>query len=193
MSNKDVPQKGMYAVKPRLSATEFNDAQQKLNECMSIALSNLTQEQVEDVKKTCTELMAMNPTLIMRPDNMSWVRDKMFSDKTSLTYFSRLHYLFFTATGNDSIFIDRVCQNIIDGLALDGNDAGYSLVPAEIAETLPRNVYTYKQGILFGFFAGLASGGNPAATRLFLTLRNNTWLVMVLLMVTLNTQQPASN
>jgi hypothetical protein len=179
---------------PRLSLEQFRQAQELLTDCFTQALTGFTPEQREEVGAWVTELTTMNKVWSFRPDFLESTRNRVFDHPTILNFLQELHFLFFIAVGDQPATIDRLCQNLIDGLVFDGIDPDHSIVPNEVAISMPRNIFKQAPSWLAGLLGmNKTSGIGSANAGLYLFLRNNTWFVLILLLSSLSADNPGQS
>lgn len=116
------------------------DALSEINEAL---LSELDETDAGLFKKWLAKVIIYHPAGLLKPDNLMMVHDHLFLDDEGRIgiFILELTIRFFTLAGDGPEFIERLCQNLSDGLCIDAPYPSYSLLPKEWLSTTPSAVF----------------------------------------------------
>ena len=182
----------LYGLFDRLTQREMDDVQEKFYTACTNVLSSMQCDENSSPSKWLDWCSRSNPVVSIRPDFFEQLKQKTFEDTDMVYFISKLHFQFFSTAGGTSDFIQRLCQNLIDGLFIDGYDDAFSHLPSDLKQQSARTISSQTSGLLGWLSRRKRKGVGSAASQLFLTLRNSPWIILYLLASQLNLQEPAS-
>lgn len=175
----------LYRIFPRLTTAEMEHVTDEFVKHAVRRQSDFTETEQQRISQWIKEVSLIVPTYILRPDSFSELVRITFSDEAIQTYVLMLQFSFFTAVGVESqTYIDSLVQNLVDGLCVEGPDTDYSALPVEVSKS--TSLAQYRNQSFGGWKYKLLSwwtGYKAPHYSLFLLLRNNAWLVVVLLLI----------
>ena len=132
----------------------------------------------------------LNPSVMMRPDVLVEVVDKIFGSSVITNYVLDLTFRFYSLSGNTNTFAQDLATNLAEGLSLDGPDVDYCLIPEDLKQSMPTSLYpSGKQLSLWNRLLEILGIYRPTKTRSILL--SNKHLVVVLLLHIANTSRPS--
>ena len=118
---------------------------------------------------------------VLLPSSMEQLIGKIFHSEIITSFLEDVYFDMFCLHWPTPRQYEQLCQAVTDGLSMDGQDDDYCLLPAEVKVTHQRNIFSQisswenKLLSLFGFRQ------KGASLSLFLTIKNNPWLIIVLM------------
>lgn len=182
-----------YSVLQRLSYDEMNRVTNLFSEISSQALSEYPAESVKKIEDWVIDVGLASPHVLFSDNNFHFFEDAA-NHPIVRDFIMRVHFTFFAFAGNEANFINRLTQNLVDALCLDGADPQYSALPEDIQALLAipafgRNTETTWSERLFGKMFGYRKNH----LSLFMFLRNNTWIMVILLIHLCGVEQPPAD
>lgn len=156
-------------------------------------LAALAQKALEDrdevtakaILSWVTETKLLNPHHIFKQDFLESIVSSVFSDENISDFISELAFKYFAmADGPDHI--DSLVLRLTDALVLDGTESTWSMLPEQLRAYSTMGVFEKQRsvGLLdrsIQLLSKLWSTQSDPRRTLFRFLRNNQWLVIVLL------------
>lgn len=169
---------------PRLSGDDLFNAQTLLAQLIARYFRSIPESERDIVESFLYNNARTNFSLVLRPDMNDQYVASIFSSEVVTTFLLELHRMFFlqasfsAPTANN--YVDCLCQNVLDSLMIAGDDESLSLLPNEIKNHLAISVFKQIKSVWSKLLPKKA-----AKMELYLFLRNNTWLALMMLVATL--------
>lgn len=172
-----------YQLTEPLTATEMIAAMTDFRECYGKCLRRRQESEREIVEEWVKTLTKLSPVFLLRPDSMSKMSDEIFSNEHVRAFILDLHFYFFTMHGNGKDFVAQLAQKVMEGLSPDGPLIDYSLLPEEVARSTGLYLFNENKTSWFRRTFARMFGVTEPRVSLFLFLRNNTWLLIVFILI----------
>lgn len=174
----------LYKIYPRLTSNEMDHVLEVFVKVVSRALTEATEGDALHINRWLDEVTLLKPTFILRPDSFAFLAQSLKNEVIQDFVFSIQFRFFATAGVEKEDFICSLIQNLVDGLCIDGPDMDYSALPVEVSESTSLAQYQNQKNGGWGYnLLKMFTGYKAPHYSLFLLLRNNAWLVVVLLMI----------
>lgn len=169
---------------PRLSGDDLFNAQTLLAQLIARYFRSIPESERDIVESFLYNNARTNFSLVLRPDMNDQYVASIFSSEVVTTFLLELHRMFFLQASFSAPtalnYVDCLCQNVLDSLMIAGDDESLSLLPNEIKNHLAISVFKQIKSVWSKLLPKKA-----AKMELYLFLRNNTWLALMMLVATL--------
>lgn len=127
----------------RLTSTEINAAKELLLSIGEELVNELPEDQLATYKNWLSRVMSLHPVGLLRPDHVMDIADDLYYENNALNgiVIVELTMRFFTLAGDRYDFIECLCQNIADGLCVDGPYPERSIMPQEWLKSTPMAIF----------------------------------------------------
>lgn len=171
-----------YSVYERLTQDEMSECVDFVFKVAERLLKECDEQTRRRAKNWLAELNTRFAQYSLSEENFELL-DSAIKDVVIGDFIKEIHYVFFSSAGNTENFINKLVQNLCDALCLDGPDQEYSALYDEAREILPVAVFRRTKDLpwyekIIGYFLGY----KQPYFSLFVFLRNNTWIVIILLL-----------
>lgn len=172
-------------VKP-LTYAQWREAMGVFSECYNRCMSRRHIDEKMEVEQWVLNLANTVPVYLFRPDNLEALQEQIFSRTAIHGFVLDLHFFFLASYDNGEDFITQMAQKVLEGVCLDGPLLQYSYLPQEVAQSTGIHLFNENNKSfaqrLKRSFAKLFGATEPHVS-LFLFLRNNTWLLIVFILI----------
>lgn len=169
---------------PRLSGDDLFNAQTLLAQLIARYFKSIPETERGIVETFLYNNARTNFSLVLRPDMNDQYIAEIFGSEVVTTFLLELHRMFFLQASFSAPsvhnYVDCLCQNVLDSLMIAGDDESLSLLPNEIKNHLAISVFKQIKSVWSKLLPKKA-----AKMELYLFLRNNTWLALMMLVATL--------
>lgn len=174
--------KHTYSICPRLNSDVFKEALLDFRELSATVLASRSEDDQLCISAWSTQVDLLSTHFAFRPDSITSIANQVFGQEPVRDFVLEMHFRFFALSGSGEDYINRLIQNLVDALCLDGPDLTYSILPATVSESSAISIFSKLEapGLLRRIF-GRGGKDKEAQFNLFLFLRNNLWIVVVLL------------
>lgn len=124
-----------------LSTEETIDTLDTFSNCFKILYDKQPDAIKVYIDLFVTEIIQIVPCYFLRPDNVQKLNDYLFSNSDLVAFISELHFLFFTHCSNFQQQTEKLINNLIDSLSMDGPDIEVNIIPKVVASSMPANVF----------------------------------------------------
>ena len=171
--------------KNRLTSQQMTDCLTVFAEAQQKTISLFSENEQEEIMGWMRDISLTNPVLMLRPDNVIAMNTTIVSSEIIRHYVSSVTFLFFATAGNVDDFETRLCNNLVQGLALDGPRSELSTIPEELRHSMVMSLYplTALSRIARWFVKPFKRGLTITVNEL---LVNNKHLISVILMYMIN-------
>lgn len=171
-----------HSICPRLNSEVFKEALLDFRELATTIHSTRSEDDRLAITAWSTQVDLTSIHFAFRPDSISKIARDIFGQEAVRDFVLELHFRFFALSGSGEGYINSLIQNLVDALCLDGPDLEYSVLPNEVSESSAVSIFSQLEapGLLSRIF-GKVGKTKWAQFQLFLFLRNNLWIVVVLL------------
>lgn len=174
--------KQIHSIYPRLQADVIKEALLDFQELAQTAFMQRSEDDQKAVQNWVDKTELITPQFALRPDSIESLIQDVFGSEVIRDYVLELHFRFFALSGSGDDFINRLIQNLIDAMCLDGPDLEQSVLPDMISQSGAISIFSQREApSFFSRIFGTQKKTREAQFNLFLFLRNNLWVVVVLL------------
>lgn len=169
-------------IHPRLQADVIKEALLDFQELAETAFKQRSEDDQTAVQNWVDQIGLITPQFALRPDSIESLTQEVFGNEAIRDYVLELHFRFFALCGSGDDFINRLIQNLIDAMCLDGPDLEQSVLPDTVTQSGAISIFSQREAPFFlSRIFGEKRRSREAQFNLFLFLRNNLWAVVVLL------------
>lgn len=172
-------------VKP-LTYDQWREAMEVFSECFKRCMLRRHIDEKMEVEHWLRTLASTTPVYLFRPDSLELLQEQIFSKRAIHGFILDLHFFFLASYDNGEEFISQMAQKVLEGVCLDGPLLEYSYLPQEVAQSTGIHLFNENNNSLIQklkrSFAKLFGAAEPHVS-LFLFLRNNTWLLIVFILI----------
>ena len=129
-----------YSVYERLPYSEMLDVTTLFSDIVKKALTEYPEANIKRIRNWVVDVELLQPHLLFSENNFNFFIAAL-EDEIVRDFIMRVHFTFFTYAGGVDNWINRLTQNLIDGLCLDGPDQDYSAVIPDIQSLLAISVH----------------------------------------------------
>ena len=173
-------------MRTRLTSEQMQKTLEQFIALQEILLEELSLGDKAKISNWINSVTLINPVVALRPDNLTQLIADIFDDETITHYVLDLTFRFFSTVNTAPEFIVSLCNNLSDGLCIDGPVTKHSMLPDSIkmssaVSLMPAtSVHTWLLKLLR--FVGLTDEVTVVEL-----LRSNTFLMIVFLTHLTNT------
>jgi hypothetical protein len=125
----------------RFTSEEIENVLKTFTAQQEILLEELHESDKKLVQEWINQTVLLNPILLLKPDSILTINDQIFSDPVIQNYVLDLVFRFFTLAGDKDDLCLKLCQNLSEGLSIDGPKPEHCNIPQELKVSMPLAIY----------------------------------------------------
>ena len=133
----------LFGVKPLRSKDRCTDVQMQAHQrCFiesAIKACARQPEQIEALLKYVKEVVTLSPSMQFRNEFNQEFTEKICRDPIAAAFFTDTLFFFYSNTGDESNWSDKLCARLVEALQYSGQDRGVSSIPRIISLSSPNN------------------------------------------------------
>lgn len=167
----------------RLTIEEFSSCLEIFTQLVERGLNARYSKTVEQIQEWMRQVSLSNIHLLLKSDSLESLVSTVFSDDDVRDFVKELHFKFFSLAQTSSVdFTQKLCNNFVDAMMLDGAEKTWSILPEQLREFTAMGVFEQQssEGLL-SFWKRKPKEQKLPEQQLFLFLMNNRFILIIML------------